>query len=119
MKERTDNCREVLEGKEAYSTENILFNKSILSDECRKELKDTHLHEIVVKICEVIGPCPSNLRIAEEIFEGIKYDVANYLIHHEYNSPKGVSADLLLWLDSKTNPSHVEKFSNFMSKFFR
>lgn len=94
-----------------------LLNKPLWGRDYRDELEEIDKHEIIVKIAEIIGNCPSNLRKAEEILETIKYAVANYVVNHEYNSLKGVDADFLLWLDSKANPHHAQKLSEFFSKY--
>ena len=82
-----------------------------------RECRDIDKHEIIVKIAEIIGECPSNLEKAEKILESIKYDVTNFILHHEYNSSKGVDGDFMLWLDSKINPHHARKLSEFFSKY--
>jgi hypothetical protein len=90
---------------------------SIFNENCCKELQEIHKHEILAKICEYVGPCPSNFGKAEEILEGIKYDITNYVIHHEYSRSHMVSTDLLLWLDGKANPGDVKKLDSFIKKY--
>ncbi len=120
MKSRASGVNREEEGAiHSHYSENVLLKNSFFDDKCRKELKEINKHEIIVKICEILGPCPSNLCTAEEILETIKYEIANYVIHHEYESPNGVSADLLLWLDSKINPGYFKKLNEFIDKFFK
>ncbi len=120
MKGGSDGCRKGLESAmQADITENILLKNSILDDDCRRELREINKHELIIKICEILGSSPSDLCKAEEIFEKIKFDIANYVIHHEYESPNGVSTDLLLWLDTKTNPGQFKKLSAFINRFFK
>jgi hypothetical protein len=120
MKGGSDELRKRPESAmQADITENILLRNSILDDDCRRELREINKHELIIKICEILGSSPSDLCKAEEIFEKIKFDIANYVIHHEYESPNGVSTDLLLWLDTKTNPGHFKKLSDFINRFFK
>ena len=67
----------------------------------------------------MLGPYAQNLNLAEQIFEKIKYDMANYIVHHEYNSLNGVSTDLVLWLDSRVNPQNVRKLNRFIKKYLK
>ncbi len=97
----------------------ICLCNSLFNEDCRNELKEINKHEIIIKICEIMGPCPDNLCKAEEIFEKMKYVMANYVIHHEFNSANGISTELLLWLDTKSNPKDMKKLDNFIKKFFK
>jgi hypothetical protein len=108
----------VAAGDWAVPTENICLHNTLLDADCSHELREIDRHEIIVRICEIIGPCPSNLSRAEEIFDKLRYDVANFVLHHDYDSSRGVSADLLLWLDSRVNPHYVRKFRELMGRFF-
>ena len=109
-----------LEGAVCYEpTENLFLDDIIFGEICKKDLKDISEHEIIVKISEILGSCPSNIQKAEEIFNKLKFSIANHVIHHEYKSSKGVNADLILWLDSKSNPVQAEKLSEFISKYLK
>lgn len=99
--------------------DNVSLCTGIFTESCRDELKEINKHEIVIKICEVLGPYAQNLNLAEQIFEKIKYDMANYIVHHEYNSLNGVSTDLVLWLDSRVNPQNVRKLNRFIKKYLK
>ncbi|MGV7928593.1 MAG: hypothetical protein AB2L13_06755 [Spirochaetota bacterium] len=99
--------------------DNVSLCKGIFTESCRTELREINKHEIVIKICEVMGPYAENLNLAEEIFEKVKYDMANYIVHHEYNSLNGVSTDLLLWLDTRVNPQNARKLNRFIKKYLK
>ncbi len=99
--------------------DNVSLCTGIFAESCRTELKEINKHEIVIKICEVLGPYAQNLNLAEQIFDKIKYDIANYVVHHEYNSLNGVSTDLVLWLDSRVNPQNVRKLNRFIKKYLK
>ncbi|MFH0976656.1 MAG: hypothetical protein V1874_12810 [Spirochaetota bacterium] len=114
-----DMFREKPDPKQFNSEENIYLRNCIFGENYRKELKEINEHEIIVRLAEMLGSSPCELGKAEEIFNRIKYAVANYIIHHEYNSPKGVSADLLAWLDSHTNPDKSKRLNKFFSKFVK
>ncbi len=99
--------------------ENICLCNPFFDERCRNELREINKHEIVMKICDMLGSCPSNIGKAEEIFDVMMYDIANFVVHHEYISSTGVNAELLLWLDGKTNPLKAKKLANFMKKFLK
>lgn len=109
--------REVDMETSGFASENISLIDSIFGDRYRRELKEMNKHEIIVKIADVLGARPSDISRSEELFETIKYEITNYVIHHEYNSSDGVSPELILWLDSKNNPGNIKKLNNFISKF--
>ncbi|MCU0822823.1 MAG: hypothetical protein MUC95_10210 [Spirochaetes bacterium] len=101
------------------SMKRVVLNNSFLGDNYAKELRDTDKHEIIVKIAEILGDFPSNIQKAENIFELMKYLIANYIVHHEYCSVKGVDADFLLWLDSKSNPQFALQVTEFFSRYIK
>ncbi len=100
-------------------SDNIPLCNCIFGEKYRSELKEINKHEIIVKIAEMLGPSPCELSKAEVIFDRVKYVIANYIIHHEYDPTKGVSADLLLWLDSQTDPNKSKRLNKFISRFFK
>ncbi len=101
------------------SDENIYLCNCIFGDNYRKELKEINKHEIIVKIAEMLGSSPCELGKAEKIFNRMKYIIADYIIHHEYNSSRGISMNLLAWLDSQADPDKSKKLSKFISKFLK
>jgi hypothetical protein len=103
----------------ADSSDKVMLNNSIFDDNCMSEIKEMNKHEIIIKICDIIGPCAANLGTSEKIFEALKFDIANFIIHHEYNSPMGISSDLLLWLDSRVNPKKARKLTAFFNRYLR
>jgi hypothetical protein len=112
-KENHANRAFIGEGDEVY------LAKSIFSERYCQELKEIDKHEIIVKICEVLGPDPLNLHFAEEILDELKFEIARYVIHHEYCRCNGIRSQLLLWLDSKINPAKAEKLSSFIEKYLK
>ncbi len=103
----------------ADSPENVIWGNSPFEGTCRSELKEMEKHELICKISQILGPSPANFCKAEMIFDVIKFDLAKYIIHHEYDSPHGVSTDLLLWLDSKIDPSKAKCVSDFFNKYLK
>ena len=99
--------------------ENVYLSNCIFGDHYSREIKEINKHEIIVRIAEMLGPSPCELGKAEKIFNQMKYNIANYIIHHEYNSSKGVSTELLTWLDSQSNPDKSRKLNKFISKFIK
>ena len=92
--------------------------ESIFGENFRTEIREINKHEIIVKIAEMLGPSPDELSKAEEIFDRMKFIIADYILHHEYNPVQDVNTDLLLWLDSKIEPAKSKKLNKFFSKFF-
>ena len=116
MKRKTaeKNSAHYIERREDVNLKNTLY-----SEECCNELYEADKHEIIVKICEILGPNPSNLCLAEEILEKVRFDIARYVIHHEYSKESSVRSRLLIWLDSKTNPGKVTVLSDFFKNYFK
>lgn len=100
------------------SREEMLLCNSVLNDEQNHEIKEIDKHEIIVKIADLLGPSPENLCRAEEIFNQIRFDLANFVLHHEYKSSSGVHSDLVMWLDEKTNPGNMKKLTDFFENLF-
>ena len=98
--------------------ETKLFN-SYFDESYRDEFREIDKHEILAKICDIMGPCPSNFTSAEKIFEAVKLEVARYVIHHEYCKSNSIRAKLLVWFDSKLNPDNAVKCQMFYEKFFK
>jgi hypothetical protein len=105
----------------AYISEGdeVNLSHSIFGERCCEELKEIDKHEIIVKISEILGPDPSNLHLAEDVLDKMKFDIARYVIHHDYCRCNSVRSQLLLWLDSKINPDNAEKLSSFMDKYLK
>ncbi|MFC1669280.1 hypothetical protein ACFL20_02740 [Spirochaetota bacterium] len=97
--------------------EEVYLCNSVFDKICKDELLEIEKHEILAKICEIIGPSPANFCKAEDIFDRLKYEITRYVLHNEYCQESGIRSKLVLWLDSKVNPEKAEKLSSFMSKF--
>ncbi len=97
--------------------DNVVMSESPVYETCRKALKESQKHELICAISQYLGSSPSNLALAERIFEDLKFEIAKYIIHHEYHSPKGVSTELLLWLDSKSEPAKARSLGEFICKY--
>jgi hypothetical protein len=111
--------KKVEAGYIADRRQDVDFRESIFGSACQDELRELDKHEIIVRICEILGPEPHNLAIAEEIFDSVRIDMARHVIHHEYSRESGVKSRLLFWLDNKANPDNAEKFESFMTQFFK
>ena len=100
-------------------SDDVNLANSIFGERCCDELKEIDKHEIIVKICEKLGPDPSNLYLAEKIMDEMKFEITRYVIHHEYCRSNSIRSQLLLWLDSKINPANAKKLSSFMNKYLK
>ncbi|MDR3238048.1 MAG: hypothetical protein LBT84_06060 [Spirochaetia bacterium] len=103
-----------LERREEASLKNSIFGESWL-----EEVKEIDKHEILVKICNMLDGDPANFGIAEEIFDKLRFEMAKYVIHHEYSKEETVRYRLLIWLDSKTNPENVDKINEFGNLYLK
>lgn len=95
---------------------NELFSKC-----CREEIREGDKHEIIVKICQIIGSTPDNLHKAEEIFNAIKYDITKHVMHHEYccETKNQLKPKFTLWLDSKAEPLKARQLTQFFDKYLK
>jgi len=102
-------------------TDEISLCNELYSKCCNDELREMDKHEIIVKICEMIGSSPECLAKAETIFNAIKYDITKYVLHHEYcpETRNEVKPKFLLWLDGKTEPKKAAEFAKFMDKYLK
>jgi hypothetical protein len=99
--------------------EEVNLCNSIFGDSWLNELKEMDKHEILVKICNILGPCPSNFVRADEIFEPLKLEMTRFVIHHEYSRDSHIRSKLLLWLDGKTSPANLEKLNDFCNQYLK
>ncbi len=101
--------------------EEINLCNELYPTDCLEELKGINRHEIVVKICDIIGSCPEKLCIAEKILDSVKYDIAKYILHHEYcpETRNKVRPKFLLWLDEKIEPEKAEELTSFAEKYLK
>jgi len=102
-------------------TDEITLCNELFSKCCHNELREIDKHEIIVKICQIIGSTPENLCKAEDVFNDIKYDITKYVMHHEYCSETRdqVKPKFLLWLDSKAEPTKARELSKFLDKYLK
>lgn len=87
----------------------------------KNEVREIDKHDIIIKICDIIGSKPENLCKAEDVFEAIKYHIAKYVLHHEYcpATQNEVKPKFLLWLDSKAEPEKAKEVSDFLNKYLK
>jgi hypothetical protein len=94
--------------------------KSILSSQCCKdEIMECDEHEIVSRLSTYLGAKPCDLCKAEEIFNAMKYEIARFIIAHEYASRTSVNEELLIWLDEKTSPAGVKRLCETIEKYLK
>jgi hypothetical protein len=56
-------------------TDEMNLCNELYSKCCNDELREIDRHEIIVKICQLMGSSPENLNMAEKILDIVKYDV--------------------------------------------
>ncbi|MBN1501572.1 MAG: hypothetical protein JW982_15550 [Spirochaetes bacterium] len=101
--------------KQTVHNINELFNCENLKNDVRENYK----HDIIVEISRMIDNNPCTICKAEEIFDSIKYDIAKYILNHEYAVSHGVEDSLMLWLEEKSSPNKMEKLSSFFEKYIK
>jgi hypothetical protein len=99
--------------------EDVHLQNSVFGQECLDELREIDKHEIIMKICEILGSQPSNIGVAEQIFEKIKFDITRFIMHHEYCRENTIRRRLLIWLDTKVNPANEVILTSFIDKYFK
>ena len=114
MNDNIEKGRKFVERREEVNLCNHIFGDSWLT-----EIKEMDKHEILVRICDIMGPCPSNFNLAEKIFEILRFDIAKYVLHHEYSKESHIRSKLLLWLDGKINPDNAEKLNDFCNQYLK
>lgn len=99
--------------------DDVILSNSIFGERCCEEFREIDKHEIIAKLADILGPDPINLHLAEDVLNQMKFDIAKYVIHHEYCKCNSIRSQLLLWLDSKINPDNAEKLSSFIEKYLK
>jgi hypothetical protein len=91
----------------------------LASRDCREEIRQCDEHEIVIQISEMIGAQPCTLCKAEEIFHSMKYEIARYIVTHEFACRCDVDEELILWLDEKTSPAGIKQLVETIEKYLK
>ena len=80
---------------------NLLLKISeYLLKDSSNENKHNEVHE---KESSLDSPCDA-LRVAAELFEGFKYQIADYVLRHEFNQENDLSVHMTMWLDKQKQP---------------
>ncbi len=99
--------------------EEINLCNPFYGDGVSNELKEIDKHEILVKICSILGASPENFSVAENIFNDIRFEIARYVLHHEYCRSNTIRSKLLLWLDSKISPDNAAILEKFCEQYLK
>ena len=87
---------------------------------CKGDVKKCDEHEIIMQICDILGAHPDQVCKAEEIFNQIKYEVARYIVHHEYEAADVLPTEnFCLWLEEKSSPAGVAKLNQTIKKYLK
>ncbi|MDH5720303.1 MAG: hypothetical protein OEZ13_06725 [Spirochaetia bacterium] len=84
-----------------------------------KEIADMKKHELIACIASYLGSDPEYLNVAEELFEIIKYPLAEYVLKHEFNKNHNLSVQLALWLEEQSSPKAIEPIKNIVDTYLR
>ncbi|RME87854.1 MAG: hypothetical protein D6767_11150 [Candidatus Hydrogenedentota bacterium] len=84
-----------------------------------KEIAESEKHEIICSISQFLGNDPCKLAEAEEIFNSIKYAVAEYVLKYEYNQHQKLSLDLTLWLEQKKSPHRCTQLNEVIQTYLK
>ncbi|MBN2435372.1 MAG: hypothetical protein JXK07_08930 [Spirochaetes bacterium] len=84
---------------------------------CRGEIKECEKHEIISSISQIISDCPSSIAKAEQIFDLVKYSIAQYVVKYEMESVYYSNQDLQFMLEEKTSPESVDALYSIIEQF--
>lgn len=104
--------------RKVSSNKKSMFGQQGSVTDCPEEFRECEKHEIIVKISDMLGENPMNICTAEMIFDQMKYDIARYIVNHEYSQP-GMEEKLMLWLEEKSSPCEMEKLAQFMDLYLK
>ena len=119
---KADLKRYVVGGEDMISAdmkECVAMATILKSELCKEEIRKSDEHEIVIRISQIIGAAPCNICKAEEIFNLMKYEIARYIISHEFCLCTEKQENLILWLDEKTSPTGVKQLVETIEKYLK
>ncbi len=88
----------------------------------RDQVKESDKHDIIVQITEMIDGNPLSMSTAERIFESIRYDIAKYILTHEYmNDMQNCCSDqnYIMWIEEKSSPDGLRQLSGIINKYLK
>jgi len=84
-----------------------------------KEIADMEKHEIIACIASCLGDSPVYFAKAEQIFNEIKYSVADYVLKHEFNVESGLSVQVAMWLEKRKEPELYKPLEYVINKYLK
>jgi len=83
----------------------------------KEEVALMHKHEIIRQLSTLFGADAKSLVQAEEIFEKFRYQMAEYVVKHEFNCENRLSVQMVLWLEEKCEPTAINPLHNIISQY--
>lgn len=85
----------------------------------KEEIRECDKHEIIVNISSMLGNNPCDLCKAEEIFNKIKYDIAKFIVNHEFQNKEIANENISIWLEEKTSPAGINQLSKIIDEYLK
>lgn len=93
------------------------LNKKGLHNNCKEEIKECDKHDLIMKISEILGDEACKICVAEQIFDEVKYGIAQYVMKYECESAYYENEDVQFFLEEKSNPQAVNELNAMVNKF--
>lgn len=93
--------------------------QSNIETEWSNELAELKKHDIISEIASYFGHDPEFLQPAEDVFDQIKYRVAEYVLKYEYNCESNLSVEMALWLEEKQTPEAKGPLSDIIGHYLK
>ena len=81
------------------------------------EIAEMDKHEILSKIASFLGSDPACFNMAEDMFDTLKYSMAEYVLKHEFNKESNMSVQLTMWLEQKKTPDLLNPLNSVIHKY--
>jgi hypothetical protein len=74
-------------------------------------------HEIIRQMSSFLEADSNCLARAEEMFEKLKYSIAEYVVKHEFNCENKLSVQMVLWLEQKCEPAAMNPLHGIIGQY--
>jgi hypothetical protein len=84
---------------------------------CRDDIRESEKHDIILSISQLISDCPSSIAKAEQIFDSVKYCVAQHIVKYELESVYYSNPDMQYMLEEKSSPESTDRLHSVIDQF--
>jgi hypothetical protein len=85
----------------------------------KEEVSLMQKHEIIRQMSSFIGTDAKSLTQAEELFDSLKYMIAEYVVKHEFNCESKLSVQMVLWLEQKCEPTAMHPLHGIIGQYLQ